>query len=531
MNSLLRISVFGNTLALILSLWPGINLIPGQPCEAAPFQQEQKQEPELKVGITRAVLGNGKLAKEVTSAVREIVEEKKTITIRSKNLGIKGKRGSVRRELRINYTVNGRPGVLELKNGVRVNIYKAIVKHARKESEARQKAMEESNQKKDREVSKDPPKTNDGKTTDKLSPFKKPLSTVCSLMVQRQDGGRYHGISVDVIVQVTEGHRGSADFVRRNIGQDMKTSLQEAERAVQVRYSDWGKHDVKISFEDKYAAKDGGSAGAAFALLLLSTLEGFEIDPWFAVTGDIVVNSKITKVGAIEAKLRQGAIDNRTIVAIPEENANAMNDLMVLYPVETIWNTQVISVPDLESLVAVARIDRGADLQKAIDLFSTIQESLVTGGTSELEKAEVRKTLTQIMELAPGHQSARSLLRIAEHGLPKRLSRNASLRELAFITHSLNDALWTGATMNSRTITLSMLKSIQGELRDLEKLSHEDIEPVIESNADYVAAVIRYANNPTRGSAAALDRTRTALLEAFRVVSADRALMEKLLNE
>lgn len=106
-------------------------------------QQSRQSSQEVKVGVTKAVLGKGSKAKEVTPKLKEIVAARKAITIRSKNLGIRGKKGSRRSRLRINYVVNGRPGSLELEQGIKVNIYDEILKHDKEQADIRQAIADE----------------------------------------------------------------------------------------------------------------------------------------------------------------------------------------------------------------------------------------------------------------------------------------------------------------------------------------------------------------------------------------------------
>src|SRR6202021_2467746 len=55
----------------------------------------------------------------------------------------------------------------------------------------------------------------------------------------------------------------------------MRTALEEAVRAVRLRYPIWEPGHIDLSFAEKSVSHGGPSAGTVFALLMLSTLENF----------------------------------------------------------------------------------------------------------------------------------------------------------------------------------------------------------------------------------------------------------------
>ena len=90
-------------------------------------------------------------------------------------------------------------------------------------------------------------------------------------------------------------------------------------------------------------------------MLLLSLLDGMQIDPGFAMTGDVTVDGKIREVGAVAEKLRGALLDKCRIVAIPEANEENLNDLAVLYSPAMLWSMQILSIATLDDAAAVAR--------------------------------------------------------------------------------------------------------------------------------------------------------------------------------
>ena len=70
----------------------------------------------------------------------------------------------------------------------------------------------------------------------------------------------------------------------------------------------------------------------------------------------------------------------RKLVAIPDENIENVRDFMVKSGTESLWQVQIFSVPDLQSLIQFARTDRPEDLTEAISQFAELQEKLQIEG-------------------------------------------------------------------------------------------------------------------------------------------------------
>lgn len=245
-------------------------------------------------------------------------------------------------------------------------------------------------------------------------------------IVVMQTAAGYMGQTVDIIATVTPGQTDGTRF-EREVGQDMQVSLDEAVRAVQVDTPAWDGGQVRVSFGDKYSAKDGGSAGTAYAVCLRSLLEGFEIDPAFALTGDITVDGKVRAIGGVIPKVRGAAADHAEIVAVPIDNAELMGDLMLLHSPEPLYQTQVFSITNVDEAVALARQTRDADLQRAIDKFDQVQKILRDRGERVLRTQDMTDMLAEVVELAPNHVSAGYLLAYARREAPTQLTLTGTI--------------------------------------------------------------------------------------------------------
>jgi hypothetical protein len=159
------------------------------------------------------------------------------------------------------------------------------------------------------------------------------------LVVEESFDGRWHGRTLEIIATSTAGISSGNVGVRTigQVGQEMTISLQEAIRTVRLRHADVNRAPIEISFDDKYSEKDGGSAGTAFSLVLLSMYGDFAINPKVAVTGDITVDGKVRAVGEVPAKVHGAALDQCELALIPAGNADDMNDAILLQGPSALW--------------------------------------------------------------------------------------------------------------------------------------------------------------------------------------------------
>ncbi|MBI5821232.1 MAG: hypothetical protein HZA88_19860 [Verrucomicrobia bacterium] len=264
--------------------------------------------------------------------------------------------------------------------------------------------------------------------------FVRTQSSIKGLYVVRTDAGLRVGGAQDIIAtseRVSSDRETICDFVS-DVAKDTQISMEEAGRLLKVRHPVWqAGYKIRFSYSNKYTKQAGGSAGGAFSVLLLSLLDGMQIDPDFAMTGDVTVDGKIREVGAVAEKLRGALLDKCRVVAIPEANEENLNDLAILYSPAMLWSMQILSIATLDDAAAVARTDRAPNLAKAMELFGQVQRSLPTSATVyALRNPAVVQTLRQVLQLAPNHSSAEYMLRVANNQLPATLSLGGSLDEI-----------------------------------------------------------------------------------------------------
>jgi hypothetical protein len=192
---------------------------------------------------------------------------------------------------------------------------------------------------------------------------------------------------------------------------------------------------LEISFEEKFTRKDGPSAGAAYAILMRSFSDPFQIDPAFAMTGDISVEGRILQVGGVFAKIRGAVAGRCTRVGIPLPNEGELTDALVLNGPATLAEIEVHGMETIEDAVALARADKDERLQKAAATFAGLRP-LVEKKLKTSDKgvtAEIQKLTDAVLALAPRHLSAKLLDAWNNGRLPPTLSLGGSLEEAQIV--------------------------------------------------------------------------------------------------
>ncbi len=368
------------------------------------------------------------------------------------------------------------------------------------------------------------------KPPEPAAPLKR-QSKIRGLGITELRNGEETGGVLEILVTADEAHtRQQVGInVAQEIGASMQTALNEAVRAVKLRHPGFGEREhFTLSFGEKYGAKDGPSAGAAFTLVLYSLYDPLKLAGDCAITGDITVDGRVRKVGAVPSKIHAAMLDRCRLVAIPRENAEAPGDAALLYPQNTLWKTQVITVDTLDQALDVMREDRPANLQAAIDRFETIQRA-VGKDTPNLTRAHAAliPQLQEVLRLAPNHASARYMLDALGGKAPAALSLGESLASIQRITQ---------ATLNMAAPSRGNREIDQAAIADgvarLEKL-----QPILDfrmaelCNADLVG--LRVLQTMTSGAPAPAQvaeyrQRMTAVHDLEERMSNDRALVEAL---
>ncbi len=235
------------------------------------------------------------------------------------------------------------------------------------------------------------------------------------LVVQLQ--GAYAGQASQMNAIVVPGIPGASTRIRFNqsVGKDMTEALVRVHEFTEKNHGDFPEgHNIELSFEEQYTPKDGPSAAVACALLMDSLCGGDALDPGFAVTGDMTTTGQVEPVGGISGKLRGAAAYGCTHAAVPDENAEALLDILIVEGIETITKLQVFTIETFDQAKELAQPpeSRDPELADAMEKFSTIQLLLQREGYAEnvLRNRQVQQRLQEILVAAPNHASAKTLL-------------------------------------------------------------------------------------------------------------------------
>lgn len=320
-------------------------------------------------------------------------------------------------------------------------------------------------------------------------PFVRRQSTIKGMVVLIDGSGRMAGGLSEDIITVMPGKAppGGARFMRE-VGKEMQVAMDEAVRAVRVRYPLWEEADVQISFDDKFTKLDGPSAGTAFALLMLSALEGFDIDQNIAITGDITVDGKLRKIGGVDPKIRGATSLGMNAVIIPDENKDRLNDFLVLNGPAALWNVQIFSASTLDDAMHIIRTDRESDIDNAMKLFTELQTACKKSGIVALTSEDARTKLDQILHYAPNHQSARFLQLIATKKQPTKLSLGGSVSHALAPLLPLQDTLFGDTAPTRDTFPETTAAQLRADLRELKRICHPDSARLVDACYEFVDA-------------------------------------------
>lgn len=366
------------------------------------------------------------------------------------------------------------------------------------------------------------------------------VTSVTVMMVRSsEDGGEAIGLTSDIIATVQPESRRSnkagVGFVRADGDEHMRVAFEEAVRAVTLRYPLWEPGHVDVSFGEKFVAHGGPSAGAAFAVLMLSSLEGFDLDPGCAITGDITADWRVRKVGGVTAKLRGATLDKCQCAVIPEGNEAAFTDMALLFDPSALWDLQVFSAARLPDVIAVVRRERAPRLREAMATFADVQSKLRAAGAKSiavLHAAETRDALRHVLELAPNHLSAKCLLAIANGTAPRTLSLNATCYRLGVILYPYRQILDSGRPIDRSTLPAYVTANARKRLGALRAVAEKGLLPLITDTSAFVEAVDGYAGSGHSGNAAATLVSRAEALHArIADTSSDPDLLERMVHE
>jgi hypothetical protein len=357
-----------------------------------------------------------------------------------------------------------------------------------------------------------------------------PVSTIKSLEVYTTDSGMMLGQTSEVVLTVTRGNTSKMTSVRfvTPVGDEMCLARDEALRFIRVTYPNWYADTAELSFEDKYSGHDGGSIGAAVGTLILSAIQGFEIDPETAITGDISANGKVRAIGGLSAKIHGAIASKCTAVALPADNFDQLVDAVIYNGPSIVADIQVIGISNLDDAVAATRADRGMKLAQAMSLFDAIRQN-IRRSPGYLHSNEAKHSLTQVLKLAPNHLSAKLLLMIAQDEEPTTLSATASMYYTFVAVRGMLPILSERSQLDTAQVPSTVVKDGLANLKRLRPIADESVRPLIDAWSRFIWGWSMFQRGNTTKET--LMTQAQAIDDAMAQLQTDQDLMQKMLKE
>ena len=110
-------------------------------------------------------------------------------------------------------------------------------------------------------------------------------------------------------------------------------NLTSIERQVELRkiYENSNRCGINIHAGDLDVQKEGPSAGIAISCVLYSLLNNLPIKPYFAVTGEILMNGDVSAIGGLSHKILGSLKSKATSFIFPKENEKDYNEFIEKY--------------------------------------------------------------------------------------------------------------------------------------------------------------------------------------------------------
>lgn len=160
---------------------------------------------------------------------------------------------------------------------------------------------------------------------------------------------------------------------------------------------------------------EGGLIGSVLALE--TTLAGVEMDPATIVYGNVDRQRVKAAYGSMAEAVKLAREGGYRLIVVSSEAEAQVRDWVALGDLDRLVHPQMLMAANIDELVAAARIDRAAEVEEAIQLFSEVEELTKKMTLSEAAKNEVvQQRLEAIVAQFPQHLSARMLLAYGKGG-------------------------------------------------------------------------------------------------------------------
>lgn len=278
-----------------------------------------------------------------------------------------------------------------------------------------------------------------------------------------------------------------------NIGEETKASAKNALRvlgslrpSVPKRY----KFDIKIGPKDDPV--DGGSAGTAMTLLMYSLFDKVPVESSLAVTGEIMPNGTVGRVGGVAYKLKGAHSAGTKIVAVPLKNAEEVCDFALLASSDNLWDMHVFTYNSFPELLRIAHTQRPEQLAKAMALFDKTRSEY---RADKSQGSKAYQALREVIKLAPNHASAIALSRLLSSPRPPQLSFTTSVGEINQLGWKFSIVL--ASAVRETAIPAEMIAELKGDLEALRRRADPKVASWISVMSDVVVE-LENTQDPTQ---------------------------------
>ncbi len=275
---------------------------------------------------------------------------------------------------------------------------------------------------------------------EKAKPFLNKQAKILTAIVSGVDTKGY--IAGTVRITATTGSSRKVDdktqltYFANEANDQMKSSLHTGTFGARYRYPHWeDQKGVVMSLEKGTKPwQDTGSTSSAYALLLLSILDGFKLQPNTAVVGGVTKKWEIEPAAQTLDMVRAAILDKVGTIIVPHANKDLVWDMALLDGLSSLWKIQIIEAKTLQDIIRHARTDAPANVVEARKRFASVQKGLNEVGMFALRKSTVDE-LSKIVELDAMHLSARLLLEAATKKRPFKLSEKTATEQIVLCLH------------------------------------------------------------------------------------------------
>jgi len=205
-------------------------------------------------------------------------------------------------------------------------------------------------------------------------------------------------------------------------------------------------------------------------------------------------------------------------------SAKQVIDMCHYADLEMLSKYQLIGVGTVDDAIQMARVDRSAALEEAMEIFGGLQHKSETAPWSKLLFDQgVKAKLRRIADIYPKHISARVLLMVAGNRLPTKMTRDGSLDALDFLAARLDEISFRRKVdvVGGHSPEKAASK-MAFQVQSLRAKIHEDLRPYGDLISEFAVAAREYfkANKGDRNRreleiqmTAAAKRMRSAALK------------------